>query len=285
MSTFNTLYTDVPTHQRDALQAFRQNHPLKEMMIDNTKWTYHTAGSGDNVILWLVGGLKKADAAYKSIPKLNDDYRIIAPDYPALGTMQALADGLAGILKAENVNRVSVLAGSFGGMLAQVFMRQYPDLVEKVVLSTTTAPNASHIGRYQQLLDMAQLAPDDLLAETAQTQMFSTIAPADDETDFYRAYLKELYEERLTKADIVTIYQAILDYMSQAFSHDDLVDWDGDLLILNSDNDGTFGEAVQHNLLDLYPTAQVHTFAGAGHSPASTQRDLFFEIVKNFFTK
>ena len=285
MTDFDTLYANVPSEQRDALQAFREKHPLKHISIDDTDWTYHTAGDGNETILWLVGGLKKADAAYKSIPELSDNYRIIAPDYPALGTMHALAEGLAGILKAENVKRVYVLAGSFGGMLAQVFMRHYPHLVEKVVLSTTTAPDVSHTERYQQLLEMAQLAPDALLAETAQTQMFGTIAPSDDEANFYRAYLKELYEERLTKSDIVTIYQAILDYMAQPFSSDDLDDWNGELFILNSDNDGTFGDSAQNALIDLYPQARVHTFTGAGHSPASTQRDVFFEIVKTFFTK
>ncbi len=285
MTSFDALYAHVPREQRDALKAFRENHPLQYLTVAGTEWTYHTAGTGEDTILWLVGGLKKADAAYKSIPQLADHYRIIAPDYPALGTMQALADGLAALLKVEDVQRVYVLAGSFGGMLAQVFMRHYPAMIEKVVLSTTSPPNPSHAERYQQLLDMATIAPDALLAETAQSQMFGTIAPADEEAEFYRAYLKELYENRLTKTDIVTIYQAILDYMGKAFSDSDLADWGGEILIINSDNDATFGESVQDNLVNLYPTAQVHTFKGAGHSPASTQREAFFKTVKTFFTR
>ncbi|MEM9954683.1 MAG: alpha/beta hydrolase [Chloroflexota bacterium] len=281
--TFDKIYHNVPAEQRKALKAFRQDNPHKSLIVNKIEWTYYSLVQGEKTILWLVGGLKKADAAYKSIPMLSEQYRIIAPDYPALSTMGELADGLAGILDVEGIEQVYVLAGSFGGMLAQVFLRAYPERVAKIVLSTTTVPDASHIERYQQLLGMAQVAPDDLLAKTAQTQMFSTIAPADNDADFYHAYLKELYEQRLAKTDIVTIYQAIIDFMGQSFAPDDMSNWDGEILIINSDNDATFGATVQHSLFNLYPDAIVHTFEGAGHSPASTQREAFFERVEQFF--
>ena len=280
---FDTIYANVSDEQKNALKQFRADYPQKSLAVAGTNWAYHTAGKGTETILWLVGGLKKADAAYKSIPLLADKYKIIAPDYPALDSISELADGLSAIIEAENSETVYVLAGSFGGMLAQVFMRRYPDKASKVVLSTTTPPDASHIERYQQLMEMAKLAPDDLLRQTAQTQMLGTIAPADSELDFYKAYLKELYEQRLDKTDIVSIYSAIIDYMSQAFTPNDLDNWSGDLLIINSDNDATFGKAVQNKLVNLYPNAQVHIFEGAGHSPSSTNRDEFFTLIRNFF--
>lgn len=282
--SFDVIYENVPSEQKNALKAFREQHPLTTVRVDDTEWTYHSAGSGEKTILWLVGGLKKADAAYQSIPLLADSYRIIAPDYPALSTMKELADGLAAIYETENVESVYVLAGSFGGMLAQVFLRDYPDKVAKIVLSTTTTPDESHIERYQQLLEMARLAPEELLKETAQSQMFATIAPPDSEAEFYRAYLKELYEQRLSKADIVSIYEALIDYMGQTFSAEDLADWEGEMLIINSDNDATFGQDVQHSLSGVYPSATVHTFEGAGHSPGSTRREEFFALVRDFFS-
>lgn len=280
---FDSIYADVPEEQKTALKQFRADHPQKTLTVNGINWTYYTIGQGIKTILWLVGGLKKADVAYQSIPLLADDYAIIAPDYPALSSISELADGLSAILEAENVDAVFVLAGSFGGMLAQVFMRQHPNKAKKVVLSTTTPPEKSHIERYQQLFEMTKLAPDDLLRETAQTQMLSIIAPPDNEIAFYKAYLKELYEQRLDKADIVSIYSAIIDFMRQDFTPNDLQNWTGELLIINSDDDTTFGEATQNTLVDLYPTARVHTFEGAGHSPGSTQRREFFALVRKFF--
>jgi len=283
MKTFEEIYSDVPAEQRDALRTFRAEHPLKQVTINNTEWTYHTAGDGEATVLWLVGGLKKADAAYRSIPLLADDFSIIAPDYPAVNSMQEICDGLAGILQAEGVASIYVLSGSFGGMIAQEFVRQYPQYVAKLVLSTTTPPDSSQSERYQQLLTMVEAAPEDLVRQQAETQFFSIIAPPNSEAEFYRAYLHELFQQRLSKDDIASTYRAILDFMAQEYAPGDLADWDGQLLILDSDNDETFQEDARQRMYGLYPMAQTHTFIGAGHSPGSTQREAFFQRVRTFF--
>lgn len=281
---FDELYQNVPEEQREALRDFRAKHTPKTLSTAGTEWTYLKAGQDSNkVILWLVGGLKKADAAFQSIPILEQQFHIIAPDYPALSTMDALADGLAAILKAENVKNASVLSGSFGGMLAQIFVRRHPRKVAKLVLSTTTPPDKAQIERYQQLLEMVKFAPEDMLREQAAKQFFGIIAPPENEADFYRAYLKELFSFRMDKADIRSTYEAIIDYMQRDFSPDDLADWQGQMLIINSDNDATFGDEIQQSLYSFYPQARTHTFEGAGHSPGSTRRDEFFELVRKFF--
>lgn len=280
---FDTLYQDVPPAQRKALKRFRDQHAAKQLDIEGTQWTYYVIGQGHKSLLWLVGGLKRADAAYQSIPLLAETYRIIAPDYPALGSMDALADGLAAILVHEGVDdEALVLSGSFGGMLAQVLIRRHPNLIEKAVLSTTTAPNGDLIEGYQQLAAMTDAAPDALLAQSLQSQMLEMIRPPADEVAFYQAYLKELYEQRLNKADISSMTAAILDYMQREFTESDLLNWQGDLLLITSDDDTSFGENSANHLIDLYPQAQVQTFKGAGHSPASTRRDDFFNLVQEF---
>lgn len=280
--TFDTHYAHVTEEQREGLRHFRDRHPEQTVIANATQWTYLTAGNKGDVLLWLVGGLKMADAAWRSIPLLSDQFRVIAPNYPPLPTMSALADGLAGILDAEGVESAAVLAGSFGGMLAQVLVRRHPQRVSKLILSTTTPPDMNKVESYQQVLAMVEAAPEDMLREQAQAQMFGIIAPPEDEADFYRAYLQELYTERMGKDDITSTYQAVLDYMRQVFSPQDLADWHGQVLILDSDNDATFGEEQQREMLRLYPQAEHHTFHGAGHSPGSTQRELYFQKVREF---
>ena len=46
--TFDDYYADVPTEQREALQDFRVQHPAKQVTIDNTEWSYITAGEGEH---------------------------------------------------------------------------------------------------------------------------------------------------------------------------------------------------------------------------------------------
>ena len=284
MTEFDQYYVNAEPPLRDALKAFRDTHIEKTRTYKQQQWAYYDIGShNDHVIVWLVGGLRMADAAFRSIPIMMADFRIIAPSYPPTSTMIELADGLYAILKAENVKKCSVLAGSFGGMLAQVFVRRHNSHIDKVILSTTTTPDPTQAERYQQLLDMIKTAPEELVRETAKTQMYGMINPSDTEAKFWTAYLDELYTERLSKNDLISTYDCIIDYMTKHnFQPSDLDKWHGEILILDSDNDEVFDTSARENVNAVYPQAHSHTFTNAGHSPASSQRDVYFEIVRKF---
>ncbi len=280
---FADFYGDVPADQREALRQFRDHYRPNTLRVKGVDWQYLTGGSGEQTILWLVGGLRAADAAFRSIPLLADNFRIIAPDYAAVNSLAELTEGLAAILEAENIAQAHVLAGSFGGMVAQVLVRRFPKMVGKLILSTTAPPIRAVGIKYQEQMVMLANLDEAILREGAKQQLFTTIAPPDHEAIFWRAYLNELYTERQGKADILSTYHCLIDFMlNQQFSPDDLHDWQGRILIINSDNDATFGAEVQTQLQALYPTAQTHTFIGAGHSPGSTRRDEYFALVRTF---
>lgn len=281
--TFDDFYADVPAEQREALQQFRAAYPPTTLRVQGIDWQYITGGSGTETILWLVGGLRVADAAFRSIPLLAQSFRIIAPDFATVNTMAELTDGLAAILDAEKISKAHVLAGSFGGMVAQVLVRRHPQKIDKAIFSTTAAPNQTTGVKYQEQLALFSGVEEAILREGAKQQLFTTIAPPENEAIFWRAYLNELFTERLGKADILSTYHCLVDFMlNYTFSPEDLRDWQGRLLIIDSDNDATFGTDVQNQLRALYPTAQTHTFIGAGHSPGSTQRDAYFALIRGF---
>src|SRR5215470_17094302 len=103
--TFEEYYAAVPAEQKALLQNFRETHPLKQTEVNGKDWEYIACGTGDAAILWLVGGLRVADAAYRSIPLMEDSFRIVAPTYPPVTTMAELADGMVGLLQAEEINQ------------------------------------------------------------------------------------------------------------------------------------------------------------------------------------
>lgn len=282
MRSFEEIYADVPAEQRDALRQFRADHPERAIDHDGTTWRYVVSGADDAPpLLLLVGGLREADAAHANIAALSDTFRVITPSYPALGTMDALADGLSAILTHEGATPAHVLAGSFGGMLAQIFIRRHPALVAKVVLSTTAVFDEASAERYRQALAMVEPLPDDQVAAMAKEMMFATMQPPPDKHAFYRAYLDELYSYRVDKAGIVSLYRALLDFADHGAMAER---WTGDALILESDDDATFDESIRARVRGLYPGASHYTFHGAGHSPATTQRELYFNVVKDFLT-
>ncbi len=279
---FSAIYAHANPDLRDALLHFRQQNPPKTLWVDGVAWEVVVCGRGAQTLLWLVGGLRVADAAFRSIPMLADDYRIIAPTYPPLNTMAALADGLAGILDAEGVAHAHILAGSFGGMVAQAFIRRQAARADKVILSTTSAPDPAQVERYRQERALLADLAEDVVRAGAKEHLYHIIAPPPNEEPFWRAYLDELFTHRLGKADLLSTYDCLIDFMSARYTPDDLADWTGQALILDSDDDATFDSASQARLRALYPRAQTYTFRGAGHSPASTQRDTFFGVVRQF---
>ncbi|MCU0514324.1 MAG: alpha/beta hydrolase [Anaerolineae bacterium] len=281
---FDTLYADVPADQRQALRQFRADHPPRSITVAGTPWTYLTAGPPDGVpLLWLVGGLRTADAAWRSIPLLADEFRILAPDYAPLPALDALCAGLAAVLDAEGIAAAHVLGGSFGGMVAQQFARDAPGRVLKLILSTTAAPDPAAAEKYRAQLELVAAAPEALLREAAQAQLYDTIAPPPEEAAFWRAYLRELFTQRLDKSHLLSTYHCLIDFLAgRHYTPADLADWHGRLLLIDSDDDATFPPAMQQRLRDLYPAARTHTFHGAGHSPGSTQRQAYFDLVRGF---
>ena len=80
----------------------------------------------------LPGALGTAESSWQTIGHLAGHYRVIAPSHPPVATMAELVDGIALILEQEGVPHTHVLGGSYGGFVAQVFVRRHPARVRKL---------------------------------------------------------------------------------------------------------------------------------------------------------
>lgn len=280
---FDTLYTDATAERREQLRTFRQSHPASVITVNGHSWEVIDYGQGQP-ILWLVGGLRVADAAFRSIPMLDESFRIIAPSYPALPTMAEMVEGLAAILDACDVTQTAILANSFGGMIAQCFVRAYPRRVSALLLSSTTSPSGIDVAKYQQELALVDPLPEEIIREGAKQRFYDIVQPPEEEGDFWRAFFNELFSYRLDKDNILSTYRAIIDFgQHYQFSSTDLDEWDGRILILDADDDATFDADARAKLRALYPHAQTHTFIGGGHAPTNTFREQYFQLARDFF--
>lgn len=279
MSSFEKTYVDVPAEQRERLQQFRQNHAPKTTNVNGVEWEYLTGGKGDEVVLLLVGGLRVADAGFRAMLELERDFCVITPTYARAETMAELCDGLAGILAYEGVPQAHVLAGSFGGMVAQAFVRQCPDCVKSLILSNTAVLDDAAAARYKTELQMISPVPAELVREGAKMRFYEMVAPPENESMFWKAYIEELFNERLGKEDLLSTYHCLLDFAE----HYILSPIEQPkVLIIESEDDATFGKSQRDAVKAFYPHAQIHTFHSAGHSAATTQRETYFQVVRDF---
>jgi pimeloyl-ACP methyl ester carboxylesterase len=232
--------------------------------------------------------MRAAEATFGFIQMFEDTYRVIAPTYPLLGTMGELVDGIASILDAEQVSEVFVLGQSYGGAVAQVLVQSYPSRVKKVVLSGT-APLI--VLKWKKNLNTLLLAIATLLPERAVMSIFrrglsSVVTAQESESAFWEAYLDELLEQRLTKADVLSHFKTSRDAQTNyVFTSGKKSSWSGDVLVIWGENDHLRTERGRRGMLDIYPQAQIHVIAGGGHTVAISEPVKYEVTVKGFLGK
>jgi pimeloyl-ACP methyl ester carboxylesterase len=233
--------------------------------VGSVEWPYLVNQSRGETLLLLSGAMSIPDISWQTIAHFAQTYRIIAPAYPAVKTMDVLVDGIAEVLRSEGVEQAHVLGGSYGGFVAQVFVRRHPGLTRSLVLSHTFPPNPVNAGALRKMVRWLPLLPQGVLRRL-MGKWLSPLMPAKTaETALLRAMFQELLYHRLTKADILSTLERTTDYFALKFTPQDLAGWLGQVLLVLADDDPGTPEPVRAALQALYPEAGLHLFHGTGH--------------------
>jgi pimeloyl-ACP methyl ester carboxylesterase len=286
--TFDKIYGKVPTEQVARLKSFRLTHPYKQLIIGDAKWEYISCGHGEQTLLLLPGALSVGESTFPLITAFENEYRIIAPSYALALTMTGLCRGLANILEMEGVNQAHVLGGSYGGLVAQYFVRQHPAKACSLILSHTfvlTPKLAKPLWLAGKLLPaFPQSLFKPILKLRLNKMLLSTLGAANHpETEFWRAYLNEAIASGLLKEVFLHQNKCLLDLAHQRqFTADDLKGWPGKVLIIESEDDPAIPKRDRTLLKATYPQAEVHTFRDAGHASSILKREEVGSIIKSF---
>lgn len=287
-AAFEQIYEKVPPEQVARLKEFRRTHPCKQLIVGDTRWEYISCGRGDQTLLLLPGALSVGESTFPLISAFENEYRIIAPSYPLSLTITALCAGLARILETETVNQAHVMGGSYGGLVAQHFVRQYPHQTRSLILSHTfvlTSKLAKPLWIAGKLFPML---PKKLFASVLRIRLnkmlVSTLRAAKHpEAEFWRAYLDEAIASELLKEVFIHQNKSLLELARRPrFTPDDLKAWPGKILIIESDDDPAITSRDRAGLRSTYPNSQVHTFRDAGHASSILKRAEVVSIVRSF---
>jgi pimeloyl-ACP methyl ester carboxylesterase len=176
----------------ERLAAFRAAHHWRRQVIDGIEWTYLLGGQAEETIVLLPGGERIGDLGFTLVEVFKPQRRVLYPAYPPLATMRTLVDGLARLLDAEGIAQVTLLGASFGGDVAQVFVRAYPQRVQRLILANTGVPDA-RLGRLTARgMRLFSLAPMGMLRALIRTVLAKALTSRQSERAFWRAELAEL---------------------------------------------------------------------------------------------
>lgn len=283
----NVLSFQNPAHERendewDQLQDFRAGHPLCTRTIAGIEWQYYESGSGDETLLILPGLLGFAEMSFQLILDFEKHYRVLAPNYPEVDSMDNLVNGLADLLAAEGVETVHIIGGSFGGTAAQWFVRRFPEKVDCLILSHTGGPDPERAKENTRLLPVLRRAPLRALRWLVGLVSRRALADAPAQRAFWLSYTSEMVNG-LSRTALLSRYQVAIDFDAHAnFSPFDLADWPGRILILEGDNDPIAETGARQALRALHPQAAVYIFQGAGHAASIARLEEYISVVLNF---
>jgi pimeloyl-ACP methyl ester carboxylesterase len=291
-ASFDAIYAKVPTEQVERLKEFRRAHPVKRLTFGDTDWEYISCGRASaQTLLLLPGALSVGESTFPLITAFENEYRIIAPSYALSLTMTGLCEGIAHILETEAINRVHVVGGSYGGLVAQYFVRKYPGKACSLVLSHSFLITP----KFEKPLKIAgKLFPAvprilfvSLLKLRLNKMLLSTLRRAKHpEFEFWRAYLNEAVVSDRLKKVVVHQNKCLLELARQPqFTANDLKEWHGKILIIDSDDDPAIGAKDRALLRETYPQAEVQTFRDAGHASSILKREETFSIIRNFLSR
>jgi pimeloyl-ACP methyl ester carboxylesterase len=133
--------------------------------IHGRKMAYSEVGPAHpkGTVLLLTGLAAKRYGWYKQFEVFGRYYRTIALDHRDISdsdvvtedyTVSDMAGDAAAVLKELGVQRAHVLGISMGGFVALQLALCHPELVEKLVLISTSAGGSTHVPPNQQMIEM-----------------------------------------------------------------------------------------------------------------------------------
>jgi pimeloyl-ACP methyl ester carboxylesterase len=279
------FYKSVPDEQVERLHAFRTRYPYATMDLDGRAWRYIDTRLGDQVLFIFAGGTSIAEISFNTIQHLAEMNRVIAPDYPPIDNLAQLLEGYLAMLDRLGVNRFTIMGGSYGGWMAQSFVRMAPDRVEKVVLSAIGPPNPENNRQLARMLWVLRWIPLPLLRGLMNRTFNNLVSKGDPspEQALLIAQVEEIMRTRVKRRDILALLRRLIDQTENyRFHPEDLQDWSGRMLVLMGSEDPSTTPEKRAAMAELYPDARQVVFEGADHSLAVTHREAYYMELDTF---
>src|SRR5215207_8480994 len=226
---------------------------------------------------------------YRQVPAFAERFRVIifdprgvarsqAPDAPF--TMRDLADDLAALLDASQVERAHVLGASFGGFVAQEFALAHPERTRSLVLCCTSYGGPGH----------RPPAPATLAA-IASTKGLNTEERVRE--NLLLAFSPRFVEERPAEAERVINLRAENDVPEHAYLRQlqAAVAFDAaarvgairvPTLVITGDEDAIVPHENSLNLAAAIPGASLQVIGGGSHAFFVEQAEAFNRAVVGF---
>jgi len=277
--SFQELADKVDAETVAALMAFRGAHAPQTLDVDGTDWEYIAYGSGDETILFLHGMTGAADIWWLQMEALGDDYRVISLTYPTVDNLAEMSQGVLAILEHEGVEQANIVGSSLGGYLTQYLVAHYPGKITRAVFANTFPPNDLIAEKNAAIGKLLPYLPEWTIMRILRSSFEGDVYSASGNSELVLAYMLEQSYGRMSKAQLVGRFHCVVD----PFDLPDIDAMDIPIMILEADNDPLVESVLRAQLVDAYPSAQVHTLHDVGHFSYLNNAVEYTDLLRAFF--
>lgn len=243
---------------------------MNTIQTDAFSMDYCTFGQGQNTLVILPGVsilrvMGSAEAIEQSYKPLTRDFTIYVferrNDMPPVYTVKEMARDTAEVILALKIAPVALFGASQGGMMAMVIAMEHPELVQKMILGSTSA----------------------VITEAHYQKMFegwTRLARTGDAASLYLAFGEALYPR-----DVFERSQTLIRDLARSVTREDLnrfiiqteglrgFDVEKDLgriecptLVIGSRDDQVLGGEASERIAERLKHGQLHLYDGFGHA-------------------
>jgi pimeloyl-ACP methyl ester carboxylesterase len=195
-------------------------------------------------------------------------------------TIRLIADDVAALLDALNIERAHVLGASFGGFVAQEFALAYPDKTKSLVLCCTSFGGPRHVPPSVETLQALASTKGLNTEARVRENLLIAFSPR-----FVAEHPAEIEQVIALRAANFVPEHAYLHQLQAAMAFDTearVAQINAPTLVLTGDADTIVPPANAHNLVALIPGAQLRVIPGGSHTFFIEQADEFNRAVLDF---
>lgn len=284
-------------------QAFEEYNtiaPKKILQLDNGNFEYRYFNNPnpqyDITIITLAGGSGMADSLFLMSSELSKNYHFATFNYPLdYPDNKGLAYAISCLIRHENMKNVYLLGQSYGGLIAQIVAKEYPDLIKGLILSSTCSLSNNltfnGIARMYQMISVEKEKKNKKLSKTLPSWALRTFMKfafkkhiPDKETRDNITKLLAILKKDLNKSYMSHMDGLLGDLRNHYGTHtkSDFEKYDGEVLIIEPDDDLTFTPDMKKALFDLMTNPQIITDFNGGHLALLLDSDRYLAIVEQF---
>lgn len=262
---------------------------MPKYLINGLELGYEMEGRGEYLLL--IPGLGFGRWLWeRQIPFFSKEFTVVAIDNRGVGesgapkgpySIQQMASDVRALLKALKIEKAHLLGVSLGGFIAQVLALDYPQLIQRLILvSTTAGGGASQFASLEtiQALTKAQQEEDPFKRIKEVLQL--TVGPN------YKGDLGELVKTYIDRQPPFHAYQAQSQagtaYWTKEHRAHDIHKIKAKTLVLTGDEDRIVPPENSHLLVDRIPMSRLKVFPGAGHLLMLEVQEAFNEEIMGF---